>query len=238
MAINQVAVGAGGNVPIIGIYNALIPPEGAKCVWFRLDFVDFQTNVLDFSQAYENNYISRIQAVYIDNSANNSPVTLANQNAPYQNVTIKAGAQGTFTLITAIRPVFSATTAGSCIVPMIFCNVPLPEGIWPSGSLASAAIVPKGPAVFTVAVGGTAVEPFGAGVTFGAGGYITNPLEATESLYVDPVNTAGTVAPGTGGTTSELTAGASYPIPAGVTGTISVNAATTGHAFTAIQWGA
>jgi hypothetical protein len=49
------------------------------------------------------------------------------------------------------------------------------------------------------------------------------------------VNAAGVVAPGANGTTVELVPGQSQAFPALVT-SISVNAVTTGHAFTAVQW--
>jgi hypothetical protein len=87
-------------------------------------------------------------------------------------------------------------------------------------------------AAHSIATGGTAQNAF-LGITTGA--FITNPLNATESLFVDMVNVAGTVAPGTHGTTVELVPGQSQAFPALVT-SISVNAVTSGHVFTAVQW--
>lgn len=226
--------GAGNQV---GIYNALIPPEGPKALGFKLDFIDFQTNVIDFTYAYGQRIITILQSVYVDNSLNTAPVTVTCENAPFWSVTLEAGWQGTFAVVAPVRPKFQVSTTGSCIVNMIWMNVPIPENTWPTGAAASSGSAPVGAGTITVPTGGTAVTPFGAAFVFSNGGFISNPAEATENLFVDPVNTAGVTAPGTGGTTSEIFPGGSYTIPPGVKATVSVNAVTSGHAFTAIAWG-
>lgn len=72
-----------------------------------------------------------------------------------------------------------------------------------------------------------------------SGAIVTNPFSAAdqgipfaEALYVDLVNPA---ALGETGTTIPLQPGQSYSIPPGITTNVWVNAATTGHRFSALQ---
>lgn len=99
-------------------------------------------------------------------------------------------------------------------------------------------VTPQIGLVTQIAIGETAVLVFPPGIY---GGYITNPLitadqgiSPVENLYVNPV----TVASLQGYlTTVAIPPGASWfvPIPKSTSG-VWVNAATTGHRFTAIYW--
>jgi hypothetical protein len=89
----------------------------------------------------------------------------------------------------------------------------------------------------TVSTGGTAVNAVGPNPN---GGIITNPASAidqgisvAENLYVNPVTTAGTVGHGT---TFTLAPGQSWIIIPGQTTPTSVNAVTSGHAFSVVSW--
>ena len=90
-----------------------------------------------------------------------------------------------------------------------------------------------GPAAFAIATGSDAVDVWPTGGTPSDGAIIVNPFGASESLFVDIVNAAQTTAPGTNGTTVELLAGGTFTVPPGFSGTVSANAVTTGHTFTA-----
>jgi hypothetical protein len=78
-----------------------------------------------------------------------------------------------------------------------------------------------------VATGGTAVSLNPAAPLRGI--FVQNPSTATESLFVDPAGTSSATA----GVSIELTAGNSYSEGPGTihSGALSINAATTGHAF-------
>ncbi len=74
-----------------------------------------------------------------------------------------------------------------------------------------------------------------------AGGYITNPLTATdqgisiaEALYIDPVGSA-TMLHGNG-TIFALQPGQTWTIIPGQTTLTYANAGTSGHKFTAVSW--
>ena len=93
--------------------------------------------------------------------------------------------------------------------------------------------VPFGALNFSIVTGGTAVQVFNP-IPSG-GGFVTNPFDASESLFCDFVNVAAVAAPGASGTTNEIIPGQTFSLPIGLTGGIlSCNAATTAHAFTAV----
>jgi hypothetical protein len=119
---------------------------------------------------------------------------------------------------------YSAPTVGGTPVS---ADNPLPTTGEFSSSTASAA------RAATVPVGGQAVDVFIDGDIGAGGGFIQNPINAIESLFVDPVNNA---AVGSNTTCSELLPGQTYYLPANLLTTVSANAATSGHAFTAIAF--
>jgi hypothetical protein len=81
-----------------------------------------------------------------------------------------------------------------------------------------------------IAVGGTAVIVVPANPN---GGFIQNPANATETLYVNPVTTATLTA---SGTNFGLPPGGIWEIIPGQTTPTSVNGATTGHAFSVVWY--
>ena len=93
-----------------------------------------------------------------------------------------------------------------------------------------AAVTPVQGLNVTVPTGGTAVPVFPTAIN---GGVIVNPYSASEVLYVDAVNAATLV--GTA-TTFALQPGQSWAGIPGQTTVTTVNAATNGHAFSAIYW--
>lgn len=89
-----------------------------------------------------------------------------------------------------------------------------------------------------VASGGTSVVAIS---NFPNGGYITNPLVATdqgisavEPLYVDPVGSATMLQ--ANGTIFALQPGQTWTVIPGQTTPTYVNAASPGHKFTAVSW--
>jgi len=104
---------------------------------------------------------------------------------------------------------------------------PLPVG--PSS------VTAKAGAAHAVVTGGTPVIAVTAGTVIG-GGLIHNPSTASEVLLIDIVNAAQTTAPGTNGTTFDLPIGGTFDIPPGLTNQISVNAASSAHAFVCLIW--
>lgn len=99
------------------------------------------------------------------------------------------------------------------------------------------AVTPTAGNASEVVVGGTPVVAVVGGVN---GGFITNPvspadqgLSNTEALYVNPVGDAGLTG---NGTTFSLQPGQSWSVIPGQTTQTSVNAATSGHKFSVVNW--
>lgn len=90
------------------------------------------------------------------------------------------------------------------------------------------AVTPAPGLASVVTAGGTPVIAAGPNPN---GGFITNPNAATESIFVDPVGAAAVVA---GGTTFEVGPGQTWDLIPGQTTNTSVNAVTSGHAFSIV----
>jgi hypothetical protein len=98
---------------------------------------------------------------------------------------------------------------------------------------------PQAGAAIQIATGGTPVISVAAVPGGIGGGYITNPFTtadqgvAAEPLYV---NIASAATLNGNGTTVALQPGQSFSLPAGMNTAVSVNAALSGHKFTAVWW--
>lgn len=218
------------NTSQVQLLNGLVPKEGPRAVPVQLDFTATTTAELDFALAQAQARLTGVQAIWIDNTNSGSDLVIVAQSTG-QRIVVKARHQGSFPVIGAIPPKFVLTSSGGVIIESLWLNVPIPANEWGATHLGA----PTGPVASVIAAGGTPVNVF-ASLPIN-GGYVTNPIAATESLFVDIVNAAGTTAPGANGTTTELAAGQSFTIPPNLTGALSANAVTNGHTFTAVGFG-
>lgn len=211
--------------------GSLMPEGGPRAIGFSLDFINFQSNIVDFTYAYENTQFKDVMSVFVDNSENPQTLTIQANQAPQEKIVVPPFCQGIFPIIAPIRSKFNLQTNGSCIVGVIFLNIPMTTAVWSVQTPG----VPTTPTDFTVVTGGLAVNPWpGKHVT--AGGFIYNPSGNTDTIFVDFVNTAQDASPGTLGTSVDLEPGNSIPIPTGYI-TVTVNCATPGVAFVAFGMG-
>jgi hypothetical protein len=121
--------------------------------------------------------------------------------------------------------------------------VKLLDGTAGSTRVVNAAITPAAGALDAVATGGTAVTAISGPVN---GGFIVNPATAAgqsltgapENLYLDMVGAPGSTDAAAFGTTLTLYPGDRFDLPYAIaTGvSVKVNAATSGHTFTSVQW--
>jgi hypothetical protein len=232
----------------ISIGNALVPPEGPVVMPALLDFSTAGAVLVDFTLAQMQKRITAIQTVVVRNFQNPNALSII-VDGTGQIIDVPALSDAVLPVLAARLPKFKCVTVSGPQIQTLWLNVPLPsvivyasggQSVTVTGTVEVAGSVQTSPVLATasagfahsIATGGTAQNAF-LGITTGA--FITNPTNATESLFVDMVNAAGVVAPGANGTTVELVPGQSQAFPALVT-SISVNAVTTGHAFTAVQW--
>lgn len=219
---------------IYSTINATIPTEGPKAIPQTLDFTLANTIVVDFTLAMSQGKITAIQTLWLDNSANEQPVQITVEGTA-QVITFPAGAQGTIPIIAANRPKFTCVSLGNAALQSVWLNVPMPAALWFPAQ--GAAQIASKAAVTSITAGGTAQNVWTPGSVPSGGAVIINPVGASESLFVDIVQAATDVSPAVNGTSVELTAGSDFIIPAGFQGNVSVNAASTAHAFIAYGTG-
>lgn len=178
------------------------------------------------------------QSMTVDNHLASTALTVTELRYGWSRI-IPAGAVQTFQYPAYENQNFNLTAgSASTVVMSVFDWPAFPD----SGTvIGGGTVVVAGPidvlqqpstahagASTTIVAGGTSQVAIAAGVIIQQG-IIKNPNAATESLFVDLVNVAGTT-DGSFGTTFELKAGDKFIIPP-VTGAVNVNAVTTGHAF-------
>jgi hypothetical protein len=231
-------------------FNQLVPAEGPKFVTQIVPFLSSGPGAygIDFTQMVKQGFIALIQSVWVDNTGNASELTISPENTAFV-LRVPAATQGWFAVPGVQNPKFIVYSAGTdADVPLMFFNVPVPPQFWPQGSgtgpievtgtvdIANQPIAVETQASLqtvvnaqatTIATGGVSQACFLAGGQ--QNGVITNPASATESLFV-AVGTAATTT--AAGRTFELQPGQSFSFGA-VNAAVNVNAATTGHVFSA-----
>lgn len=116
-----------------------------------------------------------------------------------------------------------------------------PAGAIPVRITTTSGVTPKAGTASAIGTGGTAVTLITGPVN---GGYIVNPANSSaqgiataENAYIDMVGTPGSTDAAGNATTTILTPGQSFSIPALASGVlVKANAATTGHKFTVTVW--
>lgn len=221
------------------VYNSVMPKEGPRAIPLQLDFAQSAQYKIDLSLATMEAKISVIQSIWIDNTqcSDITTVVVNPSGAVTQTIRAPAYSQGWYPVVASNRPVLTVACPQTVNVAVTLFNVPMPSTVYfPNGGLAPdpAPVSSIVALADRVAIGGTPVLVFD-GVLRG-GGYITNPLDAGQSLYIDPVGAPGTAAPGASGTTTELVPGQTYSLPTNFNGAVMVNA-TLAQSFTAVAFG-
>jgi hypothetical protein len=113
----------------IGLSTAQLPLEGPKTVPLVLDFTQQASYTVDLQNLQGRNFLSSVQAVYVDNSNNAAGLTLT-FDGTQQAVICKGRTQGYYTVL-ATNPVrFTAASAGAVIVRLYLLNVPVAGAVW------------------------------------------------------------------------------------------------------------
>lgn len=111
--------------------NHALPPEGARALPTLLDFTQFNSYNIDFGHSVQQARLSFIQSVFIDLSGSDVGLTLLVQGTN-QVIQAKARTQGYYQVLCPNPPQFLATCVGGPVVPVFFCNVPIPGVSWAS----------------------------------------------------------------------------------------------------------
>lgn len=178
------------------------------------------------------------QSMMVDNTGSSAPLTITEFRYGWKRI-VPAGAVQTFQYPAVDNQIFNITAgAASTVTLSVFDWPAFPDAgaVIGGGTVVVAQpiatfILPtlaNGGASHSIVTGGVA-QPAIAAFAIQQQGMIRNPNGASESLFVDIVNTAG-LTDGAGGTTVELKAGDKYIIPP-IQNAVSVNAVTSAHAF-------
>jgi hypothetical protein len=109
-----------------------IPDEGPKSIALSLDFSQATQYTLDLQNLIQRNFISMIQGIFLDNSAN--PATLSVQFAGTgQTIKIAPNRQG-YRIVLCPNPVNSIafTSTGGVPVSVNLLNFPVTNSDWPA----------------------------------------------------------------------------------------------------------
>lgn len=221
-----------GNSSIRRVANQLMPQGNvSKALPYVAQVEHGGPDELDLSFALTNNSIDQIQSVFIDNT-NGAALFVLTIVSTGQQIKMRPGFQGWRPCLVNPNGDTFVFTGGNALTPVFFLDVPMPIGDSNGADLNQGL-----PALITeVTNGGTPVAVFattGSTSVPSDGAVIINPFDASESLFVDLVSPATDTAPGANGTTAELIAGGSFVVPPNFSGTVTVNAVTNGHTFTA-----
>ena len=114
---------------IIPVKTGTVPCDGGKVIPFILDFSVGNQYDLDFTQVIQSGQIDNIQAMYIDNSLNTSPV-LVFINGTQQTLTFATKTLAYMPLLTPTQPKLSVSSAGAFKIYASFFNFYIPPQVW------------------------------------------------------------------------------------------------------------
>jgi hypothetical protein len=216
------------------------PKQGNREVFYRFDFSKLTSPyTMYLTEDMQRGDIDAIASVYIDNSLNASSVTLT-FNGIF-NILVQPNWQGVYPVICSGPTQLQISTAGNVAVGVILSNTPKDYASWGPISATATFATPTGAFTnrsTTITVGGTSQQlaPINANRKRI---YVENPataagqggIAAAESLFINFTTAAGV----NNGTSVELLPGGIFDSGSGpvTTEAITVNAATTGHAFIA-----
>ncbi len=121
-----------------GISNDLVPCEGPRAVPLNLDFTLFDSYVLDYASMQDRGFLSMVQALYIDNSANTAALTVL-IGGSLQTIKAAPGSQGYYSVLAPnpIKMTFTSVGGGAVYVALV--NTQMATDKWnPAGAGAAA----------------------------------------------------------------------------------------------------
>jgi hypothetical protein len=113
------------------VSSQCIAPEGPRAVPLNIDFSKSNVYTLNLQNVQARNFISMIQALWIDNSNSASPVTVSFPNTG-QSIILASGRQGYF-MVLAPNPVSMIfQSAGGVVLNIDLLNFPVTNNDWPA----------------------------------------------------------------------------------------------------------
>lgn len=117
------------NLQFSTVKGLAVPAEGPRAVPLTLDFSAAAQYTLNLQNTQARDYISMVQAVYLDNSANASPLTVTFP-ASGQSITIAPNRQGYFSVLCPNPAQLVFSSAGTVLCTAILLNFPVTDADW------------------------------------------------------------------------------------------------------------
>lgn len=113
------------------IFNGLAPLQGPKALRFDIDLSAATSLEFDLAKEQDANQLKFVQAIFVDNSATASQLTIEVNGIPF-TLKIPPSAMGVFPFIHSghCRCKFSRAAVAPNLTPVIFLNVPMAYMIW------------------------------------------------------------------------------------------------------------
>lgn len=111
------------------VNGQMVPPEGSRAVPLTLDFSLATQYTLDLQNFVARNLISMVQAMYVDNSANSSPLTINMPNSG-QTIVFPPNAQGYLSILAPNPASFSFSSGGGVVAQVTLLNYPVTNCVW------------------------------------------------------------------------------------------------------------
>lgn len=115
------------------LQNMEVAPEGPRCIPFTLDFgVNPDGYELDLQNVISRNFVSQIQAIFIDNSANGVAFQVNNPNTGQTIIT--APNRQSYKVLLCPNPakLFFYSAGSANVVKIQLLNFPVTNSDWPA----------------------------------------------------------------------------------------------------------
>ena len=112
-----------------------VVPEGAmgpRALPVSLSVSTTAPQSFDLQREIEGGQIDNIQAVFIDNSGNTSPLSVVSSEIPGMPIKVKANSQGTYPFYGKQLSTITVSTSNASLTPinLVFLNTPHPYAQW------------------------------------------------------------------------------------------------------------
>ena len=117
--------------PVWNVSNQQMPPGcQGRTITYVSQLSGTQTDTLDLTQAVLQKTIDQIQSVFVDNSLNGSSVSIQCRASNHKVVIPKNSQAWMPILVVQGSEFFDIASSGGVVVPLFFCNVPMPAAVW------------------------------------------------------------------------------------------------------------
>jgi len=114
---------------VLGVFNAMVPKEGPKCIPLQVNFSQGNSQRVDLTTQQQQGKISFFQSIFVDNSQNSVAIQIENPTAQCTLI-VPPSSQGILPLFLGNPPYLNVTTSTDLIIPIFLFNVPLPAQVW------------------------------------------------------------------------------------------------------------